>query len=576
MDHPEEEPFRGRLFTPSPTESQTHRGAEVASPPAKKKDDKVYMPIENVQLEEIEMYRENGFHPVHLGDKLHNDDLEVVAKLGDGGFGTVWLCQEGLELDGHTSWRAVKIIAASESHDDNPELRIIDELRNEGVTRAEWEKAGIMLPMRHFWLQGPNGTHLCLVFPVMGPSILSQMEASTDTIKDVLTQAGTSLRFLHAHGICHGDFTSDNILLHINDVEKVSRKEMMTLLEAPQTYDVRLADGSKPRVDRAPRYLVYRSDIGILGSKTQTATIDFGISYSTGNPPPFLGTPAQYAAPEVFFGTGNTGETTDVWSYACMIMEVYCQGQFIDPSKRSPYVRTLEVLLGRLPDSYRLAWREELEDEGVAVDDDDESKPVTMTAKDLEALRQDLADFSGYADYLQGLVGAPRVQLIYQRDANYTPSPTKVMWRVPEEEVFQLADLFRKVLKYDPDERISMEEVLQHEWFQVGAAGDREKATKASPRIQTSYGGKRVKINVPETEEKGATKARPARPAAKTPGTVDEVRFKKSRIPIATEEPLGIDSEGARVYDDQQWKDRAFSKCRQRRYHSQAVAQRVK
>ncbi|KAK7942992.1 uncharacterized protein PG986_012105 [Apiospora aurea] len=336
-----------QLSSPFATEPLTE-GRGNPYPPAKKKGHNVYKPIQEIEAEEVEAYREGGFHPVQLGDRL-NHDFEVVAKLGHGGFGTVWLCQEGPEVEGQTAWKAVKIIAASESHADNPELQTIEELQSQGVTRAQWEAAGIMLPSRHFWLQGPNGTHLCLVFPVMGPNLRSQLEASGETVKGVLAQAGRSLQFLHAHGICHGDFRSDNILLHVNDVEKLSRKEMLTLLEEPRTEPVTLADdGGEPPEEggRAPAYLVERSDIGILGPKTQTATIDFGISYRAGDPPEFVGIPAQWAAPEAFFRTGNTCEASDVWSFVCMIQEIRGRGEFFSNITRPHYVLDLEALLG--------------------------------------------------------------------------------------------------------------------------------------------------------------------------------------------------------------------------------------
>ncbi|KAK8018005.1 kinase-like domain-containing protein [Apiospora marii] len=576
MDHPTNKSSGDELSDPSTAEPQVEEGAEVTSLPTNK--DPVYMPIEGVQLEELEMYQEDGFHPVHLGDKLYNDDYEVVAKLGDGGFGTVWLCMEGPEADGHTVWRAVKVIAACASQKENPELRIIDDLRNEGITRSQWEEAGILLPITHFYVKGPNGEHLCLVFPVMGPSLVSQMGASVDTIKDVLTQAGKSLQFLHDNGICHGDFTSDNVLLHIDDVGRISKNEMIALLEGP-THDVKMADGSEPLSPNAPRYLVQRGDITNLSPKTQTATIDFGISYQTGDPPEFVGVPARYAAPEAFFRLGNTGPTSDVWSYICMIMEIRCRAMFYNTSKRSEYVKDLQALLGPLPDSYRLAWKTELAHEGV-VDDDEDNDFVSMTEEEYKRQRQDAAEQSGYADYLQGLIGAAQEHVVYQRDADYTPSPTKVTWRVPEEEVYQLADLFQKVLKYDPDERIRIGEVLQHEWFQVGkATEDGEKPAKASTTVatRTSLAGTKGG-NVPKTEEKRVTAIKSTDPS-KTPSNADKVRAKPrarpSRIPIATKEPLGIDSEGARVYYDQQWKDRDIGEVRERRHHPQAVAQAI-
>ncbi|KAK8098446.1 kinase-like protein [Apiospora kogelbergensis] len=471
----------------------------VTNPDGEQKKEKwhdwkyMYKQIESIKAEDIESYRDGGFHPVKLGDRLHSD-FEVVAKLGNGGFGTVWLCEEGYAYEGNTNWKAVKVIAASESNEDNPELKTIRELQDQGVTRAQWETAGIMLPSRHFWIEGPNGRHLCLVFPVMGPNLRSQLEASSETIKDILAQAGRSLQFLHRHGICHGDFRTDNILLHVNDVEKLSRKEMMTLLEAPRTEQVKLADGTD--LNPAP---------------DETATIDFGISYRTGDPPGFVGIPAQWAAPEAFFSTGNTGEGSDVWSFIAMIQEIRPRDS---PGAPAP--------------SYRREWKRDLANEGVIdanLDDDsndgDVLQPVSETAAELEERRQSMIRLAGYADYLQTLIGVDRGHMQYQRDVDYVPSPTFVPWRVPEEEVYQLADLFGKVLRYDPGERISIDEVMQHEWFKtVAEKGKKGGTVPNSPSSNNASPPKGAKGE--SSASHGKSNPKPNDPSKETPVSAPE------------------------------------------------------
>jgi len=42
-------------------------------------------------FEWIEEYRPGGYHPVHLHNRFKNDRYEVIRKLGDGAFSTVWL-----------------------------------------------------------------------------------------------------------------------------------------------------------------------------------------------------------------------------------------------------------------------------------------------------------------------------------------------------------------------------------------------------------------------------------------------------------------------------------------------------
>ena len=46
-------------------------------------------------VKEREDYKPGGFHPVHLGDHIGEDNrYRVIHKLGNGGLATVWLCRD--------------------------------------------------------------------------------------------------------------------------------------------------------------------------------------------------------------------------------------------------------------------------------------------------------------------------------------------------------------------------------------------------------------------------------------------------------------------------------------------------
>jgi serine/threonine-protein kinase SRPK3 len=55
-------------------------------------------PVSNVptKLELIENYRPGGYHPVEIGDELHNSRYRILHRLGHGAFSTVWLAQNHL------------------------------------------------------------------------------------------------------------------------------------------------------------------------------------------------------------------------------------------------------------------------------------------------------------------------------------------------------------------------------------------------------------------------------------------------------------------------------------------------
>lgn len=48
----------------------------------------------DVYAERLEDYRPGGYHPVKIGDVLHNGRYEILAKLGWGAYATVWAAKD--------------------------------------------------------------------------------------------------------------------------------------------------------------------------------------------------------------------------------------------------------------------------------------------------------------------------------------------------------------------------------------------------------------------------------------------------------------------------------------------------
>ncbi len=152
-------------------------------------------------------YRPGGFHPVHLNDIFKKGRYTVLHKLGHGGFATVWLARDSVR----NRYVALKILASRLSQ-DCPEVSILRRLRtSEGDDRG---KQYVMSMLDHFWIDGPNGRHLCVVSEVGGPSIKQFNEcpglrAGTRRLRakvarKVALQATEGLAFIHSTGIVHG------------------------------------------------------------------------------------------------------------------------------------------------------------------------------------------------------------------------------------------------------------------------------------------------------------------------------------------------------------------------------------
>jgi serine/threonine protein kinase len=89
--------------------------------------------------------------------------------------------------------------------------------------------------LAEFEHHGPNGTHKCLVFEPMGPSVNSMVEElpqfkpktwgmkiryPPQMAKSILKQSLQGLAFLHRNGIAHGDFQPGNMLFSLTNIHE--------------------------------------------------------------------------------------------------------------------------------------------------------------------------------------------------------------------------------------------------------------------------------------------------------------------------------------------------------------------
>ena len=136
-----------------------------------------------------------------------------MHKLGSGGLATVWLCRD----QDTQKYVALKIIIADESREKSLELRLAN---LEGLDFGEAGGECIAVPREHFWHDGPNGRHLCLVLPVLGPPVSAlwgKFEDPARVSRDIVLQVTRGLHFLHKKRICHGGESSQRQRCVISD-----------------------------------------------------------------------------------------------------------------------------------------------------------------------------------------------------------------------------------------------------------------------------------------------------------------------------------------------------------------------
>lgn len=156
-----------------------------------------------VEAEDLNVYRPGGYHPVHLGDIYNNGRYTVLHKLGYGSYSTVWLVKDAFE----DTYASLKILTAEYSA-GSQELSVLSHLQDseEGLGREY-----VVHLIDQFELEGPNGTHKCIVTELLGPSLNSDIEDvyPSETfppaaVKRFIAQVSLGVKYLHERNVVHG------------------------------------------------------------------------------------------------------------------------------------------------------------------------------------------------------------------------------------------------------------------------------------------------------------------------------------------------------------------------------------
>lgn len=94
----------------------------------------------------------------------------------------------------------------------------------------------------HFQHRGPHGTHVCMVFEVLGENLLSLIKRYNHRgipphlVKQITKQVLMGLDYMHREcGIIHTDLKPENVLVCVDNVEKVVRNELLCGGKPPAT-----------------------------------------------------------------------------------------------------------------------------------------------------------------------------------------------------------------------------------------------------------------------------------------------------------------------------------------------------
>ncbi|KZT66689.1 kinase-like protein [Daedalea quercina L-15889] len=197
--------------------------------------------------EDWEDYVKGGYHPVHIGDTFSDGRYAVVRKLGWGHFSTVWLAKDA-KLNRHV---ALKVVKSAPRYTETAldEIKLLQRLITSSTppkqptldnpspppspSQTHPGRSHVISFLDHFRHKGPNGTHVCMVFEVLGENLLGLIKRHQNKgvpmhiVKQIAKQILLGLDYMHrCCGVIHTDLKPENVLISIDDVEAIIEAEL--------------------------------------------------------------------------------------------------------------------------------------------------------------------------------------------------------------------------------------------------------------------------------------------------------------------------------------------------------------
>ncbi|KAI9154769.1 Serine/threonine-protein kinase spk-1 [Paramyrothecium foliicola] len=366
----------------------------------------------------------------------------LVDKLGYGGYSIIWLARDNQQ--GRCVAIKVPISGASRSMHEPKILRALAcAALDSSHSRASPLQACDAVPsiLDEFVIHGPNGTHPCYVMvPVQG----NLKEASfsrlfpVNVARALAAKLALAVAFVHAHGFVHGAF------------DELSDDEFMQKFGEPETTSIRRVDG-KPLTSHVPSQAVHPL---YMGKKAQYFTLDdsrdlilgdFGEAFAPATEQRLgrdCNTPLAKRAPETLFSPDEPlSYPSDVWSLGTAIWEILGMKFIFSEAETADEIvaQQLDVLGSQgFPADWQRSW-ERLESHKA---DEDIPRRPTGSREAWPPLEEAFEEFVQNHRRKREMAGT-----------------------FDQQEERAILDLMRGMLKFRPEDRLTMDEVLRSEWM---------------------------------------------------------------------------------------------------------------
>ncbi|KAJ7174538.1 kinase-like domain-containing protein [Mycena filopes] len=434
-----------------------------------------YLALPFQEIVRLEQYSSGGFHPIHLNEKYASNAMEhgpyrILDKLGDGAYSQVWFGQDGLKDRGV----ALKFIVAR-STQETDEVQINRYLASRPADSLGFHNFLACLDI--FQVDGPNGIHDVVVTnPVIFlPEICENKVIEDLNELEILRQIFQGLAFLHEHGVVHRvDLHTGNIAIEFPFLSNAGLAALVSASRRPVCSPC-IARSAGPHPPALPTYFVgtptafcreLRSTMSAEAGSIVVKLLDFGCAFRPGTSEltPAQGLPHSITAPECIAPLLSAGSSTQAWSFhsdmwtlGCSLADLYSRQRretvvFV-PSYSLSLGAVIAKLLGPVPDQYRYLLDIPSSDTGIL---DSEHEPSESTDDSIAANWTALEVSSLASRALKPPLGQ-----------TITETPARAAREAKN--VRSFLSLIERMVKWNPDDRVSAKDALEDPFFRDAA-----------------------------------------------------------------------------------------------------------